>query len=150
MFLESRLFLGIRSFLSYLLFQFKLDALFPVSTQWTHFCRFAIDLTSKFHNESLSIFCRLLQANLCWNNAIGFTWISQSWFDFQNRLNFLDVVLNFKTCFLAHHSLMLPFCVLIMYSVLTTYPKLNLRLEFLLPQYHVDIESTWRSNTAFI
>ena len=56
-----------------------------IDAQWTHFCRFAIDSTSKFQVESSWKLHQFLKANPRGNYDIDSTWKFRRGFDFQTR-----------------------------------------------------------------
>ena len=73
-------------------------------TQWTHPRRFAIDLTSKFHMESLSKWHRFWKANPRGNYDIDSTWKFGHGFDFQNRRNINEFSMWIFRCCLEVES----------------------------------------------
>ena len=68
---------------SNLIENFKIET----NSQWTHFRRFAIDSTLKFHVENSSRFHRLWKENPRGNYDIDSVWKFRRVFDFENRRN---------------------------------------------------------------
>ena len=73
---------------------------FSAITHWTHPRRFAIDSTSKFHEEISSKLHRFWKVNPRGNYDIDSTWKFRRGFDFQNQRNIDEFsTWTFRCCF---------------------------------------------------